>query len=216
MDGHSIIVIARSGNAPALQRFVAGDAAVGVFADSDALRAFDAILKRPPRLLVLDPEFVATARGASLVARLKAEPDLASVQVRVLIEEDRLLKILAHPLMGIEPALLKGSLPLEHWGTRDARRIPITGAFSVSVNGDRCHLIDLSVTGAQLVVPVRLLPAQVVRMTLCGGPTQMRCRAVVAWATAAPAGVKMQYRVGVMFIDPDIDTLDAWCAQYAS
>lgn len=216
MDGHSIVIIARSGDAPALQRFLAGDVAVGVFSDSGALRAFDAILRRPPRLLVLAPEFVATARGATLIARLKTEPDLADVHVRVLIEEDHLLKMLAHPVMGLERALLKGSLPLDHWGTRNARRIPITGVFSASVNGNDCELIDLSVAGAQLVVPARLRPAQAVRMTLCDGPTQMRCRAVVAWATAEPAGVAMQYRVGVTFIDPNMDTLDAWCAQYAS
>ena len=115
--------------------------------------------------------------------------------------------------MGSERAVLKGSLPLEHCGTRDARRIPIAGAVDVLINGERSQLIDLSVTGAQLVVPTRLRPAQTVRMTLSTGPTKMRCPAVVAWAHAEPAGATVQYRVGVMFVDPDIDTIDALCAR---
>ena len=74
MDAHSIVIIARSGDAPALRKLLATDAAVQVFPDSELLRALDTILERPPRLLVLDPLFVATARGAALVACIKAEP----------------------------------------------------------------------------------------------------------------------------------------------
>ena len=169
-----------------------------------------------PKILVLDPTVVATARGAALVARIKAEPHLAAIQVRVLTEdEDHMPAILVHPVMGSELAVLKGSLPLDHCGTRDARRIPIRGPVHARVNDDPSQLIDLSHMGAQLLVSARLRPDQTVRLTLRDGPIQMECRAVVAWSTASPAGATVQYRVGVTFIDPDMEAIDALCAREA-
>lgn len=217
MDGHSIVIIARSGDAPALQRFLAQDGTVQVFSDSESIRAFDVILERPPKVLILDPIFVATARGASMVARIRAEPHLAAIQIRVLAEdEDHMLAILAHPVMGSEPAALKGSLPLEQCGTRDATRIPIRGRVDALIDGDPAELINLSQTGAQMVVRTRMRPDQAVRMTLRDGVIQVRCRAVVAWSSVEPAGATVQYRVGVTFVDPDLETILALCARHGT
>ncbi len=214
MEPRSIVIIVRSSDAPALQKLLVANAAVQVFADSESLHALDSILTRPPQLIILDPTFVTTARGAVLVARLRAEPHLAMIQVRVLAEdEDHLPAILGHPAMRSTPALVKGSLPLDHCGTRDARRIPSRGSVAAWVNGSLSQLIDVSITGAQLVVPTRLRPAQTVRVRLCEGSDEMRCSAVVAWAKVEPAGAAVQYRVGLAFVEPDLETLDALCTR---
>jgi hypothetical protein len=211
MDVLSIVIIARAGDTPALRKLLAVDGTVEVFPDSESLRALEAILARPPKMLALDPSFVATGRGASLLAQLKAAPHLATIQVRVLAEEhDHTLAILAHPHMGSEPAVLKGSLPLERCGTRDARRSPMQGPVDASVNGYLSQLIDLSRAGAQLLVSTRLRPTQQVRISLRDGRTKLRCRAIVAWSTAEP------YRVGVTFVEPDMDAILQLCARYGT
>ena len=217
MEGPSIVIIARPGDTPGLQKLLAHDGAIQVFPDSESLRAIEVIAERPPRIVVLDQAFVATARGAALVARIKAEPHLAAIQVRVLTEdEDHTPTLLAHHTVVAEPAVLKGSLPLEHWGTRDATRIPMSGLLELTVDGNPCQLIDLSHTGAQVVVATRLRPDQRVRMVLRAGATEMRCRAVVAWSNLESAGGTMQYRAGVTFVDPDMATIDALCKRYGT
>lgn len=54
-----------------------------MFADTDALRALEAITRHRPNLVVLESAFAATSRGTALVNRIKADPALSSCEVRV-------------------------------------------------------------------------------------------------------------------------------------
>ena len=45
-----------------------------VFSEADFLVALEIIISERPGVIALDPLFAATARGAALVARVKADP----------------------------------------------------------------------------------------------------------------------------------------------
>jgi CheY-like chemotaxis protein len=53
------------------------------FADTDALRALEAITRHRPNLVVLESAFAATSRGTALINRIKADPLLSRCEVRV-------------------------------------------------------------------------------------------------------------------------------------
>jgi len=54
-----------------------------VFADTDALRALEAITRQRPDVVVLESAFAATSRGTALINRIKADPSLAKCDVQV-------------------------------------------------------------------------------------------------------------------------------------
>ena len=123
--------------------------------------------------------FAATSRGATLVARVKAESP-ADVELCVLIEDgDKVLLIVSQLAASPEKALWQTSRPLDRTGTRRTARFPMS-RLEVVVNGKDSHLVNLSVTGAQVLVPTRLRPTQTMRLTLSAKSTELRCRAAVA------------------------------------
>src|SRR5262245_30638335 len=119
----SIIVIARSDQAVGLKKRLGHETGVALFSDCEALKALDAVLAAHPKILALDRTFVATARAAALVARVKAEPHLRHTEVRVLAEDESNLPVLLNARVpGFEGALMRSSYPLDYCGTRRAPR----------------------------------------------------------------------------------------------
>ncbi len=210
-----MIVIARSEHLVGMRKRLLGDASsVAVFSDADSLQALTAIRARPPKTLVVHQTFAATSRGATLVAGLKSESHLSGIEVRVLIEdEDKAPLLLSQTTLSPEKALIETSRPLDRAGTRQAARYPMSRR-GVVVNGESAHLVDLSVTGAQVQVPMRLRPSQVVRLVLADDSADTRCQATVAWSIAVPAGGTVQYRAGLEFISPDPTQLAAYCTRF--
>ena len=216
MSAPTIVIIARSDHAPTLQKRLGSETIVAVFPDSESLRAMDAILARPPRVVALDPTFVTTARGAALVAQVKAEPNLASVDIRVLAHDDLDMPlILAQHVTSWETALHKLSMPLDRCGTRRGMRFPVNGDAAATVNGERCQLIDLSVSGAQILLRTRLRPDQTLRINLIDRAAQITVRGIVAWSIAESSGGIVHYRAGVKFVDANTPDLEAFCARVA-
>ncbi len=214
MDSPHVVIIAKSDHTSALKKRIGSDHAFSIFADAESLRAIEAILTRPPRLVALDPTFVTTARGAALVAQVKADPRLSRVDVRVLAHDDENVPlILAQPTPS-EAALLKTSLPLDRCGTRRSPRFATGGEVAAIINGERCEVIDLSITGAQIVVPTRLRPDQPLRITLFDREVQTQCRGVVAWAAAESKMGKVRYRAGVKFAETDLETIEVFCHRH--
>jgi len=216
MDAPLVVIIAKSDHTSALRKRVGTEHGIAVFADAESLRAIEAIVTRPPKFVALDPTFVTTARGAALVAQVKGDPRLSRIDVRVLAhDDDNMPLILAQPAPS-EAALLKTSLPLDRCGTRRTPRFATRGEVAAIVNGERCEVIDISVTGAQVVVPTRLRPDQPLRITLFDREVQTQCRGVVAWSIAEPTRGAVRYRAGVKFSDADSDTLDVFCRRHAT
>lgn len=212
--GPSVIVIARPEHEVALRKRFGVESSVALFSDSEALKAFNAVELHPPKILALDRTFAFTARGAALVARLKNDRRLAAVDVRVLTEDETSAPIILETRsLGLEGAVLKTSHPLDYCGTRRAPRFQVTDAANVVVNGESGTLVNLSSTGAQLLVHVRLRPSEPLRLALVDAEAEVKVRGVVAWSAVEPIQGALGYRAGVEFINPDSQTLDAFCVR---
>jgi hypothetical protein len=203
-------VIAGSAHAAALRRRLERDPTVTVFSESESLEALRLILEHPPKMLALDSAVVKTARGALIVARLKEHK---GVDVRVLCEDEAHLPVL---LTHQDIALQAASQPLDGCGTRGAKRFPMRAGMEVVVDGERSRLVNLSVTGAQLVMPARVQPRQSVLLTLMDDKAEKRFRALVAWSTVELARSMVNYRAGVSFVDPDQTAIEAFCLRNAT
>lgn len=53
------------------------------FADTDAHMALDLITRERPQLIALERNFATSRRGVALVNRIKADPELASTEIRI-------------------------------------------------------------------------------------------------------------------------------------
>lgn len=214
MDSKKTVVITRPEHVVAMRkRLLDEDAKVEVYAD-DSLKVIDFILERPPRTLAIHQTFAASSRGASLVARLKSESTLKGLEVRVLIEdEDKAPLLLSEMSFSPEKALHEASRPLDRAGTRQAARFAMHKR-TIFVNGQEGHLIDLSISGAQVEAPSRLRPSQVARLILPDESGELRSQGTVAWSIAVPVGGAIQYRAGIEFINPNSVGLSAFCARF--
>lgn len=213
MDFPTAAIIVRVEHQALMRERLGGASRVTVYSDADSLHVLAAIETHPPEILVIHQTFAASSRGATLVAGLKSRPGTGTA-VRVLIEdEDTAPLMLSQTTLSGEDALLETSRPLDRAGTRQAARYPMHRR-AVVVNGESGHLVDLSVTGAQVQVSTRLRPSQVVRVVLPDESGEMRCQGTVAWSIAVPAGGTVQYRAGVEFINPNSTGLLAFCTRF--
>lgn len=200
----------------AIRQRMGGTASVAVFSDADSLNLQAAVQARPPGILVIHQAFAASSRGATLVASLKATKGATATVIRVLIEdEDKAPLMLSQTTLTPEEALFETSRPLDRAGTRQAARYPMHRRV-VIVSGEPGHIVDLSVTGAQVQVATRLRPSQVVRLVLVDDTGETRCQGTVAWSILVPSGGSLHYRAGVEFINPDAPRLEAFCKRTGS
>ena len=162
------------------------------FSSDHTLAALAAINEHRPSTVVLQEEYVATARGAALVERIKADPQLQQCEVR----------IVSCPEETPEGDDTPGS-PLDMRGTRRAPRFNIPEKIEIQVDGQPAILVDLSVVGAQVITSTRLGPTQRVRVTLIEGETTWRARTVVAWVSLEFVGGTPRYRAGLEFLNAD-------------
>jgi hypothetical protein len=205
MATSTAFVIAGSDHAPALRRRLEHDPTITVFSESESLEVLRLILDHPPTMLALDSAIVHSARGALIVARLKEHEH---VDVRVLCEDNAHYPLL---LANRDLALQAASQPIDECGTRGAKRFPMKSDAVVVVDGERSLLVNLSVTGAQLVLPARVQPRQSIFVTLIDGTDERRFGALVAWSTIELAKSMVKYRAGVSFVEPDTRTIEAFC-----
>ena len=214
MPSATTIVIVRPEHLNAVKKRLAGADEVSVCSEADLLFVQDAMQAQPPEIVVIHAAFAQTSRGASLVAALKAQPNPKGTAVRVLIENDDKSPLLTSSQSAVRPgdALLETSRPLERAGTRQAARYAMHRR-TVVVNGEQGQLIDLSVSGAQVQVPMRLRPQQVVRFALTDEIGGMRCQGTVAWSIAVPGGGSIHYRAGLEFVNPDKQRLSELCVK---
>ena len=114
------------------QRAALPDADVLVFADTDVLRALEAITARKPRMVALERLFAATPRGTALINRIRADPSLLQTELRVLAHDSDYSRVL--PRTPSPGGGAPGARALEPELTDLAERPqPPTGAPSVSV-----------------------------------------------------------------------------------
>lgn len=188
------------------------------FADSDALKALDAISRQRPDLIALEKVFAASARGAAFLNRIKADPALAGCEIRI-VEHD---PSLARPAARRTDAVAAAAAPAEvanatasavqvepspapsrppEVRTARAPRFDVTKQIEVMIDGNPATLVDISVVGAQVVSATSLRPNQRVRMSLLEKADRpIRFNGVIAWARFEIKGGP-KYRAGVEFFD---------------
>lgn len=232
------VLIAAADLLPALEpRVRSAGGELLTFADTEALRALEAVSRRRPRMVALERQFAATPRGAALINRIKADPSLVQTEIRVLSHDSDYSRVLPRatpPVPASSPATAPpdepapgpaatartqpGSAtmtleprPLDQRGTRRAQRFPIAGKVEVLIDGNPAALVDLSTVGAAVVSPTILKPNQRVRVALADNAGTLRFNGSIAWASFEMAtGSGPRYRAGIAFVDADGKAVDAF------
>jgi PilZ domain len=189
------------------------------FTDADALRALDVITKRRPAMVALERAFAATPRGAALINRIKADPSLAHLEIRVVSHDSdyarvsgvRVAEAAPSTIAALAEAPLERAWPLDERGTRRGERVPIATGVEALVDGNPAALIDLSATGAQVVSATVLKPNQRVRVTLSDERGTWRISGTIAWAVFE---IPPRYRAGIEFLDPPSAAIDAYTLRH--
>lgn len=223
----SAVIIGASDLMAALREQAQAGADALSFADSEPLQALQAITAHRPRLVVLERRFAATPRGAALINRIKADPTLAHLEVRVVSHTGDYVRTVSKPVtpapIASPPAAADAAAsavatqapprPLDWHGTRRAPRVRLRPGVEIVVDGNPSTLVDMSTLGAQALCPKSLRPDQKIRVTIATEKDVARFRAAVAWARfeLARPPVGPHYRVGIEFIDADAAWIEKFC-----
>ncbi|MET0212822.1 MAG: hypothetical protein ABW292_07465 [Vicinamibacterales bacterium] len=231
-----IVIIGSGDLLEALRASLAENAEVLTFADSEPLKALEAITTRQPEVVALERLFAATSRGAALINRIKTDPALEGTEIRVVSVDGtyrvsprraRIPQEPREPSGGSEPAVIvvdpvpsasanETARNLDYRGTRRAPRFRMAEGTEAQVDGTFATIIDLSILGAQILGAMPLKPQQRVRMILGDDLGVVKCSASVAWASfEIPKGVS-RYRAGVEFNDAEASAIDAFCRRHKS
>jgi len=234
----STVLIGAADVMPALRDQVEGAADALSFADSEPLEALKAITAHRPPLIVLERLFAATPRGAALINRIKNDPSLTHVEVRIVSHSGDYVRTVSRPapVAPSEPAVAAEAQPaapgpavatteteteprpLDWHGTRRAPRVRFKDGVDIQLDGNQARVVDMSAIGAQALCPRALRPDQKIRVTIVLDKEVVRFRATVAWARFELARPPSQphYRVGVEFIDADPAWLESYCGRNRS
>ena len=191
------------------------------FSDSEALRALEVITRKRPDVVALERVFAATTRGAALINRIKADPKLASCDIRIVAHDAESVRTPTATAektaegdgvtIAAAAAAAPVAAPLDQKGTRRAPRFRIVDGVEVTIDGNTATLVDLSIVGAQVVSPTILKPNQRLRMSLAEGKRPIRFSAGVAWASFELAKTGPRYRAGIEFFDADPEAVERFC-----
>lgn len=187
------------------------------FADTDALQALDTITRQRPTVVALERLFAATSRGAAFINRIKADPALASCEIRIVAHDSAYSRVSSRKPGDAAPAVAPAAVaepppappappapsPLDQRGTRRAPRFKVSENVEVLVDGNPATLIDLSLVGAQVLSATTLRPNQRLRMTLPDPTRPIRFSAGVAWAAFEMPKGGPRYRAGIEFYDAE-------------
>jgi hypothetical protein len=194
-------------------------AAIGevlTIAEADVQRAIDLIARRHPETVVIEQRFLASARGQAFVHRLRHDPDLPPVDLRVLSPEHAASLTAPHSPFAASPAAVFALAQPISGPVRRVVRVQMPEGVQAQVDGAPAELVDLSTRGAQIVSPHTLKPNQRVRVQIEDEAGVYRTVASVAWSTFEIPGGQPQYRAGVEFRNPEEDTLEAFYLRLAS
>ena len=202
------VLVGQAERLPALkERIGSAGGEILQFTDADVLKALDAISRRKPRAVTLERLFALTPRGAALINRIKADPKLESVEIRVLSHDSDYSRI-------VPRAPKTTPAPLDQRGTRRALRFKIKDKTMAVVDGANATLVDLSTIGAQLVSSAKLSPNQRVRVVLTDEGGIVEFNASVAWTSfEIQPNSSPRYRAGLEFVDADPAALEAYCGR---
>lgn len=223
MAGDCTVVIGAQGVLDALRDLARGEGEVLAFNEDQIPAALQAITKRRPKVVTLERLFAATARGAAFIKRLKADPNLASVEIRVVSHDGAYSRVSPRRAPGAaatppeEPTPAAGATPAAaaDWhGTRRSQRFRMKDGTEMQVEGVPAVLIDLSAMGAQIVLKSAVRPAQQLRINLADDLGNVRFVAIVAWVSFEIPKGTTRYRAGLEFKDAEPKSVEAFAARH--
>jgi len=230
------VIIGAAQHLDSLKQRAGGEGEVLVFTNDDVLAALAAITAKRPQVVTLERLFAATSRGAALINRVKADPALDSAEIRIVSHDGSYSRVSprrqpSNPLATAASEPLPpqprsapapspatsppaAGLPLDHRGTRRARRFRMREGTEVQLDGTLVKIADLSVSGAQVVAHDQLKPQQRVRLMLADDLGMVRLNASVAWAKFDVSEGISRYRAGIEFKDPEVKAVEAFCMRH--
>ncbi len=93
---------------------------------------------------------------------------------------------------------------------RGAKRVVMTTDLDIQIDAAPGKLIDLSISGAQVLTSFSMKPNRLVKVTLPMGDSLIACKAKVAWSRLEPKAGQLLYRAGVAFMSADPIALEAF------
>ena len=78
----------------------------------------------------------------------------------------------------------------------------------IQIDGSPAWLIDLSLSGAQILATIALKPNRIVKITLPLGTKQIPCKGKIVWAKLEPGRGGLRYRAGVAFANADEEAIE--------
>ena len=220
MSDACTVIIGAETHLDALRERARASGEVLAFTDAEVPGALEAITKRLPRIITLERLFAATSRGAALINRIKADPSLASVEIRVISHDGEYSRVSprrARPAAAAANAAAPATDARIDWrGTRRAPRFRMRDDTDAQVDGGAATLIDVSAMGAQIISKAALKPQQRLRIVLADDLGIVRFSAAVAWASfEIPKGVT-RYRAGIEFQDAEAEAVEAFAKRHES
>jgi hypothetical protein len=116
----------------------------------------------------------------------------------------------AHATSKSAPAPATSETILFPGPSRAAKRVAISGELDIEVEGAPAKLIDVSVTGAQILASASMKPNRLVRLSLPTGQKTIICKGKVMWSRLEPRAGELWYRAGVSFTTADQAALEAF------
>ena len=187
--------------------------------DNDVPRAIETVIERRPARVALERLFAATSRGAALLTRLKADPALIDVEIRIVSHDSDYSRISVRRPLGTgsdasSVAIAAPAPVLDQRGTRRAPRLLIIDGVEVLVDGNQARLIDLSTVGAQVLSSAVLKPNQRVRISMVDERVTLRAQALIVWARFELGNPTPYYRAGIEFSGADAEGIAEYIARH--
>src|SRR5256885_483335 len=101
---------------------------------------------------------------------------------------------------------------------RKSDRQAFSNALGVQIDGEAALLVDLSVTGAQVLSCSSLKPTRTVKMLLPSTESPVLCRGRIVWARLEPTtpGKPIRYRAGMVFTATDQAAVQTFISRHGS
>ena len=91
-----------------------------------------------------------------------------------------------------------------------AKRIQFKKEIDIQIDGTPGKLVDISLTGAQVLTPAAMKPNRLITVTLPMGDSSVACKSKVMWSRLEPRAGQLWYRAGVSFTSIDQVALETF------
>ena len=91
--------------------------------------------------------------------------------------------------------------------------------IEIQIDGIAAKLIDLSITGAQILAPAALKPNRIMKLTIPHRNKVITCKGKIMWSkleTAIKTGGQLWYRGGLQFTASDQAAIEAFINSHSS